>query len=160
MSERTILQTMSGAALAISATIPATYDAAGYGATGIVYTEVGQVEDFGEHGVEAALSTFTAVKDSTVQKIKGAKDYGMKSFVLGNLPSDAGQDIIETAVESTNRYSVKITYPLGQGESTAEIHYLDVLVMKRRWQDGAVGNVRKIAADMAVCRKPTVVAAT
>ena len=82
------------------------------------------------------------------------------SLTLGNLPSDAGQDIVETAVESNNRYSVKVTYPLRAGESTPEIHYLDGLVTKREFQDGSVDDVRKLAVDFEICRKQVVVAAT
>lgn len=160
MTARTVNQTMSGAVLAISATLPATYDAAGYAATGMVFTTVGQIENYGNHGMTAVVTEFTPVADATVQKFKGAKNYGVMSMTLGHLPGDAGQVILEAAAESTNRYSVKITYPLGSGESTAEIQYLDVLVSKKENQDGAVNDVRKLMVDMAVCRKPVVVAAT
>lgn len=158
MSERTTVQTMSGAVLSISATLPATYDAAGYGATAVSYTTLGQIEDHGNHGVTANVTTFTAVADSVVQKLKGAKDYGTKSLIVGYVPSDAGQDLVETAVESTDHYSVKVQYPAGQGETTGEVHYLDVLVTKREFQDGSVDNVRKLAIDFAICRKPVIVA--
>lgn len=160
MTERTAVQTLAGAALAISASLPATYDSAGYGATGITYTTVGQIEDHGAHGVKKNVSTFVAVADSVVQKLAGAKDYGTKSLVVGYVPSDTGQDLIETAVESKAHYSVKITYALGDGEATNEIHYLDVLVTSREFQDGTVDNVRKLAVDFAVCRRPVIVAAT
>ena len=160
MSERTVLQTQSGATLAISASLPVTYDAAGYGATGITYTVAGQIESFGSYGVRANTSTFTAIADAVVQKFKGSKDYGNASFVIGYLPSDAGQDLIETAVESQNRYSVKITYPMGAGEATNEIHYLDVLVTMREFSGGSVDEVRKLSVDFAICRKPVIVAAT
>ena len=160
MSERSTLQTQSGATLAISASLPATYDAAGYGATAMSYTTAGQVENFGNYGVRANVSTFTAIADAVVQKFKGSKNYGNATFTLGYLPSDAGQDIIETAVESQNRYSVKITYPLGAGESTNEIHYLDVLVTAREFQGGTADEVRKLSVDFAICRKPVIVAAT
>lgn len=156
MAERTVVQTMSGAVMSISATLPATYDAAGYAA--LTYTAVGEIENFGEHGVTVNVSTFTPVATATTTKLKGAKNYGTMSLVLGYLPSDAGQDIIEAAAESTNRYSAKIAYPAGQGETTGEIHYLDVLVTKRSYQDGSVDDVRKLAVDMEVCRKPVVVA--
>lgn len=158
MSERITNQTMLGAVLSISASLPATYDAAGYGATAVAYTAVGEIENFGDHGVTANVAKFTPVASGVVQKLKGSKDYGTLNLILGNLPSDAGQDIIEAAVESTNRYSVKIAYPPGAGEATGEIHYLDVLVTKRVWQDGSVDDVRKLAVDLEVCRKPVVVA--
>ena len=158
MAEGTVLQTMAGATLSLSASLPATYDAAGYGATGVTFTAVGQVEDFGEHGGEAQVSTFTGVGDKTVQKFKGSVNYGALNLVLGCMPSDAGQDLIEAAFAGDSRYSAKIAYPARTGESTGEIHYLDVLVTKRVWQDGSVDNVRKLATTLEICRAPVVVA--
>jgi len=158
MAEGTVLQTLAGATLALSASLPATYDAAGYGATGVAFTTVGHVEDFGEHGGQKSVSTFTAVGDGVVQKFPGSVDYGDLNLVLGCMPSDAGQDLIETAFASKNRYSAKIAYPARTGESTGEIHYLDVLVTKRVWQDGSVDNVRKLTTTLAICRAPVVVA--
>ena len=160
MAERTVLQTMSGATIGISATLPATYDAAGYGATAMVYSTIGQIEDHGSHGVKSNIVTFAAVADAVLQKYKGVKDYGTETIVVGCLPSDAGQDIAEAAAESQNRYSVKITYPARTGESTGEIQYLDVLVTKREYQDGAADAIRKLSVTFEVCRKPVVVAAT
>jgi len=142
MAEGTVLQTMTGATLALSATLPATYDAAGYGATGVAFTTVGKVEDFGEHGGEASVSTFTPVADGVIEKFKGSTNYGSLALSIGALPSDAGQDLIAL------------------GESTGEIHYLDVLVTRRVWQDGAADNVRKLSATFEICRAPVVVAAT
>lgn len=160
MTARTTIQSLSGATLAISAALPATYDSAGYGATGVVFTLVGEIENFGNHGVNKTITNFTAVADAFVQKLAGAKDYGTMALVVGNVPADAGQTIIDAASESTAHYSVKIQYPAGAGESTGEIHYLDVIVAKREWQDGAVNDTRKCAVDLAICRKPVVVAAT
>lgn len=157
MAERTDVQTLSGAVLSISATLPATYDAAGYGASAMVYTEVGEIEDFGEHGARANITSFTPVKTAFVKKLKGAIDYGTKSLVIGNVPSDAGQDILEAAMASKNHYSVKIQYPPGDGEAVGEIQYLDVIVASFTNQDGAVDDVRKRAVDLAICRKPVVV---
>ena len=160
MAEGTNVQTLSGATIAISASLPATYDASGYGASGITYTSIGSVEDFGEHGGTAQVSEFTPVDTGVVQKIKGSINYGALNIMAAQVSSDGGQDIIDAAFASRNRYSVKITYPLRTGESTAEIHYLDVLVSKREFQDGAVDDVRKIAVDFEVCRAPVIVAAT
>lgn len=160
MAEGTILQTLAEATIAISASLPATYDAAGYAASGITYTAIGQVEQYGNHGATTAVSTFTAVADGVKQKFKGSVDYGTMNLMLGYLPSDGGQDIIEAAVASKNRYSVKISYKARTGESTGEIHYLDVLVTKREWQDGSVDDVRKLSVDFDICRAPVVVAGT
>lgn len=158
MTERTEVQTMSGAVLSISATRPATFDAAGYGATSVAFTVVGEVENFGSHGARANISTFTPVATGVTTKLKGAIDYGTKSLVLGSVPSDAGQDIIEAAMASKNAYSVKIQYPAGAGETTGEVQYLDAKIASREFQDGSVDDVRKLAVDLAICKAPVIVA--
>lgn len=160
MAERATIQSMSGAELSISAALPATYDAAGYGATGVVFTPVGEVEDHGNHGVRATITEFTPVKTAIVAKIKGSKNYGTKSLMLGYVPGNAGQALIRTASESPLHYSVKVQYPAGDGEATGEIHYLDVLVASAENQDGTVDNVRRLAVELAICRPPVIVDAT
>lgn len=153
MAARTVVGTISSATLAISASLPATYDAAGYGATTITYTTIGEIENFGNHGVTATITEFTPIDTAVVAKVKGSKNYGTMSLMLGSIPSNAGQVIVAAAAESNNHYSAKLTYPDG------EIHYLDVLVAKDEYQDGAVNDVMKRSVDLAICRKPVVVAA-
>lgn len=153
MTARTVVQSIAGATLGISASLPATYDAAGYAATTMVYTACGEVENYGNHGVVANISEFTPVDTAVVSKVKGSKNYGTMALVLGSIPSDAGQVILLAASESNNHYSAKLSYPDG------EVHYLDVLVSKFEYQDGAVNSMSKISCDLAICRKPVVVAA-
>ena len=160
MTARTNVQSLTGATLAISASRPVTFDAAGYGDTDIAWTTVGEVENYGEHGVQAQVLTFTNVGDGIVQKLKGSKDYGQMALTLGIVPGDVGQVLLATASESQNRYSARITYPLGDGEVTPEIHYLDVLVVSRSFQDGDANSIRKIAVGLALCKRPVEVAAT
>ena len=151
MAERTVIESLAGATLAISAGLPATYDAAGYGSTAITYTAIGEVESFGDHGVTAAVTEFTPIDTAVVAKVKGAKNYGSKAVTLGSLPSNAGQDILETASESQAHYSIKITYP------DTSIHYMDVLVSKFTQLGGSVNDVHKISAELTICRKPVIV---
>lgn len=160
MTARTNVQSAAGTLLAISATRPVTFDAAGYADTDITWQTVGEVENYGEHGVQAQVIEFTAVNDAVVQKLKGSKNYGTMNLVVGHVPSDAGQVILAAAAESQNRYSARLTYPLGDGEVTPEIHYLDVLVASRNITDGSANDVRKAAVALAICRKPIEVAAT
>lgn len=154
MAAPTTVQSLSGATLALSANLPTTYDAAGYGATTVVYTLIGAIENFGNHGASATITEFTDVATATVTKVKGAKNYGTMSLTIGSIPSDAGQVMLDTAMESVNRYSAKMTYPSGA------VHYFDVLVAKAEYQDGAVNDVQKRGVDLAICRKPVVVNAT
>jgi len=152
MAERTVINSTAGATLAISATIPATYDAAGYGATTITYTAIGEVETFGNHGVTAAVTEFTPIDTSVVAKVKGSKNYGTMSTMLGYIPGNAGQVLLKAASESNAHYSLKITY------QDTSIHYLDVLVSKYENQDGTVNDVQKLSVDFAICRAPVIVA--
>ena len=154
MPAHTTVVTNAGTTLSISAALPATYDAAGYKAAGMVYTAVGEVEDHGSHGVTANISKFTPVDTSVVTKLKGSRDYGSKTVKLGNISGDAGQAIMKTASESNAHYSVKIEYDDG------ECHFLDVLVSKYEYTDGTVDNPRTIACALEICRAPVIVAAT
>lgn len=152
MAQRTVINSLAGATLSISASLPATYDAAGYAATTVVFTAVGEVENFGSHGVTATVTEFTPVDTSTVAKVKGSKNYGTMSLTIGDIPGNAGQVIMRAASESNNHYSVKITY------QDTSVHYMDVLVSKYEQQDGSVNDVIKIGCDLAICRIPVIVA--
>lgn len=152
MTQRTIINSAAGATLAVSATLPATYDAAGYGATSVVFTAVGQVENQGNHGMTAVVTEFTPIDTAIVTKVKGSKNYGTMSMTLGSIPGDAGQVILRAASESNNHYSIKLTYP------DSSIHYADVLVSKYEQMDGAVNDIQKITCDLAICRIPVIVA--
>lgn len=160
MSQGTNVQTLLGATLSISATLPATYDSAGYTATAIAWTAIGQVEDFGEHGGSANVAKFTPVDTGVVAKSKGSKDYGKLPLILGSVPGDAGQILLGTGFEATAHYSVKLVYPKRDGETTAEVHYLDCLVTSHSFKDGKVDDISRVAVDLEVCRKPVVVVAT
>ncbi len=160
MTARTNVQSLSGATLAISATRPETFDQAGYESTDIVYSLIGEVENYGNHGVTATITEFTPVDTAIVTKLKGSKNYGTMAMTLGYVPANAGQAIVAAAAESSNRYSVRIQYPAGDGEATGEVHYLDVLVAKNENQDGSVNDVRRLSTDLAICKKPVVVPAT
>lgn len=160
MTARSNVVTIAGATLAISASIPATYDSTGYGGSNVIFTAVGEVENYGNHGVNATIVEFTPVDTAVTAKMKGSKNYGTMALTIGSVPGDAGQAILRAASESNNHYSIKMTYPLGGNEVTPEIHYLDVIVSKFEYQDGAVNDVAKISCDLSLSRAPVIVAAT
>ena len=151
MVQRVVVQSLSGARIGISAVLPATYDIAGYDLSSLLFTPIGEVETFGSHGLVAAVSEFTPISTATVAKVKGSKNYGTMSLTLANLPSDAGQAILKTASESNAHYSVEVRY------ADDEYHYLDVIVTKLEYVDGAVNDVTKLNVDLAICRKPVIV---
>jgi len=137
----------------ISATLPATYDATGYGTTtGIAWTLIGRVESFPEYGSSRPVNEFKPIAGA-VEKIKGAPDYGGGDMVMADMPLDAGQVILKAAEASQNHYSMKLTYPDG------EVHYLDVINTSWRMAQAAEGGFMKRTAAIQICKNPVVVAA-
>jgi hypothetical protein len=152
MAAHTAAASFTDTTYAISAGLPATYDASGYGATTITYTTIGKVESFPEFGSERQINEFEPI-NGAVEYLKGTARYGSGDMVMADVPADAGQVILKAADASANHYSMKITYPDG------EIHYLDVLVSKWKLTQAGSGQVMKRTAGINVCKAPVVVAA-
>lgn len=138
---------------AISANLPATYDAAGYAATTITYTTIGRVESFPEIGAEREIKKFIPIS-GPIEFSKGVAEYGTGPMVVADVPADAGQVILKAADASQNHYSMKVTYPDG------EIHYLDVLVSGWKLTQAGSGEFMKRTATLNFCKAPVIVAAT
>lgn len=152
MAERTIVESMVGRTLAISATLPATYDAAGYGATTVVYTAIGELETIGAYGLTKEVLEFAPIATGVTTKLPGKINYGSIAVTGASMPSDAGQDIVRTATGSSARYSLKLTNP------DTSIVYFDVLSIKDEDQGGGLSDVHKVNFEFAICRAPVVVA--
>lgn len=153
MAAHTAVASHTDATYAISASLPATYDAAGYGATTITYTTIGKVQDFLPYGSKRAINEFVPISGA-VEYTKGAPRYGQGALVMGDVPADAGQVILKAAEASANHYSLKITYP------DTEVHYLDVIVAGWELSGGKEGAPMLRTATLGVCKAPVVVAAT
>ncbi len=162
MTAPTDIQALVGAKIYISATLPETFDAAGYTSTDFVgqWSEITLVESMAPHGGTKTVTPFKDVATGTIKKVGGASDYGMKSLVVGHLASDTGQLLCKTAFDARNtHYSVKVEYDDGNAV-TDEIHYLDVLVTRYEFQDGDADAVRRKNIDLTLCRAPVIVAPT
>ena len=152
MVARTSVEAITGSTYAICASLPATYDAAGYGLTSLIYTVVGSVESVTNYGSKRSVTTFIPI-NGAVQKVKGAPDYGVMTVMYGDVPTDAGQIIVKAAEASMNHYSLKITYPDG------EIHYLDVLNSSYEYEGAKAGDVKKVMATLNICMPPVIIPA-
>ncbi len=150
MVARTNVASLTDTKYAISAQLPATYDAAGYGASGMTYTTIAKVESSTPHGSKRPINQFKPIS-GPVEKSKGSPDYGNMDLVFGDVPSDAGQALVKAAEASPNHYSLQITY------SDGEVHYLDILVASFEYSGGAEGANRTVTAQSGVCRAPVVV---
>jgi len=143
----------SGTTYAISAGLPATYDAAGYGATTITYTLIGKPRSFFPYGATRNILEYVPLNGS-VEYGKGVRRFGQGELVVADVPADAGQVIVKAAEASANHYSLKLTYPDG------EVHYLDAIV--GAWTLGAAGDGEPLTrtAVIGICREPVIVAAS
>lgn len=157
MTAPTDVEALVGVAVYISATLPDTYDAAGYQSTDIVWTEVTEVESIAPNGGTKQINTFTPVKTGTVKKRGGSTDYGNLSLVLGKVTTDPGQILLRTAFNAGNiHYSMKVVYDDGAA-ATDEMHFYDVIVTTFEDQNGDANTIRKVNVTAAICLEPVVV---
>jgi len=99
----------AGTKLNVSASAPATYDAAGYAALTWTSNEVGEVVNMGEFGSQFSLITQELLNSRIVKKFKGNINYGALQLELGRAPGDAGQVILLAALASDNSYTFRVT---------------------------------------------------
>jgi hypothetical protein len=96
-----------GTTLKISATAPATFDAAGYAA--LTFVEIGEITDVGEFGREYKVASYTPLKTGGTRKLKGGFDEGQLTAQLALDSVDAGQVLAKAALAATGNYSFVIT---------------------------------------------------
>lgn len=152
MTAHTLAETFTDTRYYISATLPDTYDAPGYEATDLVWTEIGQVSDFPTYGSKRGMSTFQPIY-GPAQKAKGGPNYGGGNVVMADVPADGGQVIMKAAEASQNHYSIKIVFPDG------EVQYLDVSVFSWEMAAAKEAGFALRTSEIQVQRAPVIVAA-
>lgn len=105
------VNTSAGTLLSISAAAPASFTAAGYAA--LTYTPIGEIVDPGEFGRKYAVVTHTPVGTRGTQKFKGSFNEGAMNLQMGLDTADAGQILLQAAVNSDAPHSFKVTLPSG-----------------------------------------------
>lgn len=104
--------TAAGTKFAITATAPATFDPAGYGAA--TFTVVGGIEKIGGLGAVFAKVEFQPL-DGPKDKHKGSRDNGSLAPSMALDEEDAGQTLMRTASDdkTSKIYYFSVTYPTG-----------------------------------------------
>lgn len=105
------LGTVAGTSIGISSATPATFNATGYDA--LTFTNIGNIDDGGEHGREYAEVTFNPIDTRGTRKFKGSFNEGTKTLSIGYDSDDAGMILLKTALYDDDDYSFKVTYPNG-----------------------------------------------
>lgn len=106
------------------------------------YIEVGEVEDMGEFGDESETITFVSMANSRTRKLKGPRDAGTQTIVVGDDMTDEGQIALKAAEQTKFDYNIKLVLndaiTLGGNGS---IHYYYGKIMSRRRNIGNASNV-------------------
>lgn len=134
--------TTAGTTIAISAGVPATFDVAGYVA--LTYTDIGNVEDAGEHGRVYAEVTFNPIAERGTQKFKGSFNEGNKTLSIGYDSDDAGMILLKQALLSDNDYAFEVEYPNG------DIDYFQAKVMSVVKQASTVDTIRMVTVELGI----------
>lgn len=136
-------QTVAGTTLSISASLPATYDAAGFSA--LSYVTVAEITDMGDIGKAYTKVTHNPVNDRKTYKFKGSYDNGTQSLVLGKATlanTDAGQVIMKAASDSDADYSFHINFQDGSDS------YYTAKVLSFVTKIGSVNNILGAMASL------------
>jgi hypothetical protein len=129
-------ETVAGSVLAVSASAPATYDLAGYGASAMVYTAVGEITDLGGgYGRQYNTVSHAPISSAQVTQKKGGYTLPEISLTMAWDESDAGQDILRTAALDNSIVTIQIT------KQSGDIRYFTAQVSKFAEQFGTVDNV-------------------
>lgn len=131
-----------GTTIAISASLPATYDGSGYAA--LSYTLIGEVTDIGELGVVNDLITHQPIDSGIKFKFKGGYDVGQLQLKMAKAVSDAGQVIMTTANGSANDYSFHIITPDGRD------YYFTAKVMSLKTMIGAINKIVELSSTVEI----------
>lgn len=133
-------ETSAGTLFSISAGLPATYNAAGFGA--LVFTEVGEITDYGEFGRKYNLVKHNPVATRKTVKRKGSYDSGSMTIPMALSNSDAGQVIMKAAAASDASYSICIELKDGYK------FYFTVQVMQFLITIGGVDSITQATAQL------------
>jgi hypothetical protein len=139
--------TVAGTKIGISAVLPATYNVAGYVA--LTFTNIGNIEDGGEHGREYAEVTFNPIDTRGTQKFKGSFNEGSKTLSIGYDSDDAGMVLLKTALNNDNDYAFEVEYPDG------DIDYFPAKVMTLTKSTGGVDTIRMASVTLAITTSST-----
>lgn len=104
-------QTLVDSVIAISAGLPATDDASGYGA--LTFTPIGQVTNWTPGGRLYAMTPSNPIAQRNTDFYKATYNNGVDNIVMNRDDDDAGQVICLAAEASDAQFSFSVTYQDG-----------------------------------------------
>lgn len=140
------VRTSAGSTIGITATKPATFNAAGYGA--LSPTIIGEITNLGDFGREYEEVKHERLATRDTQKFKGGFDEGTLTLQLGLDESDAGQTICQAALLSDLDFYFLITRQNGTK------HYFPAKVMSFKKSLGARNQVTNATINLSISSGP------
>ena len=134
--------TSAGTTIGVSASLPATNDASGFGA--LTFDLVGEVTDLGEFGREYSSVTHNPLGDRRTVKRKGSYNDGSISMTVARQPSDAGQTTLLTALDDDASYSFAVTLQDGT------ILYFEAQIMSYTTNVGSVDQITTASISLEI----------
>lgn len=115
------------------------------------WIEVEELEDLGTAGDTSEAITFTAINNSRVRKLKGPKDAGTQSVVVGRDPLDDGQEALIVAEGTDYNYAFRLVLndARSPNHSKSEMFYAG-MVMSKATNLGNVSNVVRRNFDIGI----------
>lgn len=106
------------------------------------YTEIKEVQSYGEFGDESPVVTAASVGDARVRKLKGARDAGTMQLVCFRDPLDPGQIALKAAERTKFEYNFKVVAEDAPSEAyTDTVYTFQGLVMSARDNYGENDNI-------------------
>lgn len=136
------IQSAAGTTLGISATAPATFNAAGYNA--LTFVNVGEITDLGEFGREYNLITHNPIDTRATKKLKGSFNEGQMAMTVALDTDDAGQIICKTASQSDADFYIKVVAQNG------DKYFFPAKVMSFKRGFGSVDSVVTAAISLEI----------
>ncbi|WP_011581229.1 MULTISPECIES: hypothetical protein [Chelativorans] len=115
------------------------------------YTPISNVEDMGEVGSEAEILVGKYVDQDFVRKLKGSRDNGTMTIVVGRDAADAGQLALSAAEQSSLPFNFKVELndkpnPTG----TNSVFYFKAIVGSARHSLGGADDITKTTFALAI----------
>lgn len=136
-------QTFAGTQLHITATAPATLDDTGYAAL-TWDTKIGEIKNYGGKGKVYTPVTYIIVDDREEKGVKGSWTNGTESLTMNEFPTDAGQTLLLTALDSDDNYYFRETL------QTGEVFYYAAKVMSYNGTGGDANSIRDVTVELRI----------
>ncbi len=115
------------------------------------WSEIAEIESFGELGDNSDVATFASVADRRMRKFKTTRDAGTMAVVCGRDPLDEGQIALVAAEKTDFNYSFKLVYnDAREEEYSPSTDFFGGMVMSRPTNLGGVKDITKRTFNIGV----------